>query len=690
MSLLRNVLRKNSASTNDAPSGLSQNSKESLIASTLKKSADAISLKSAGGISVHSVRSIAESVSSFASGLLNGKRVPKRRRPDVSRLGLPKWYNKDPPGPEEMLGTEKVDPTSRPYSCTHAFPLKPVDAKDGDEPYCCLVLYSYADSSATHAKYYDGTVIRGELRLTLPKPDPISSLDIWVIGSTQSVFSVNDRPVVRYHVNLWNHKEATGPLSGKLPTNRTLIFQAVRIPRLSERRRAAEARLDSTFSSLMSPFPPADVRIAERHQNPSSSSVPTSCHSGCPSFRFSEVGAFSGEVKYYMGIDVKRSGMMSFDDAWKIPFFYYQLRQPTLREPTAFPFISDREDWPYNREEIGGWTITPFGGRGRFRDETVEIEGLLGVQAPEVYAPGQTLRWSVLLWSKNIPALEAISDPACNCIDVVLLRSTMYGRDVLQPKNAARRNRNLQRVSQGRVWKTDDGPPGDDVFPLLRGPPQTSGWANRGATAEKGDEGSRQVPKSPTITSPKRSRFQDVITAGDDEDEMRDQLVGIPEEHPAGVAETEVTEADAKRSPSPVSSVEDLPDFPDMAPQEATIRLDGDIRIPVNLGPSFRYMWMGREVTFTHPEYSHISPSAPGIYAETPIWLVTGMPKSFGGEQPDRSQPGNPQDESYLRDLPIVGDAIPLGTDPLYADLGKGAYSVQERPALEAQRVVTF
>ena len=42
-----------------------------------------------------------------------------------------------------------------------------------------------------------------------------------------------------------------------------------------------------------------------------------------------------------------------------------------------FPFIPDREDWPYSREEIGGWTVTPFGGRGRFKDEMVEIEGLV-------------------------------------------------------------------------------------------------------------------------------------------------------------------------------------------------------------------------------------------------------------------------------------------------------------------------
>ena len=157
MSLLKNILKKNSANTNDVPAGLSQTSWDNLISSKLKRSADAISLKSAGGISVHSVLSIAESVVSFASTLFNGQRIPKRRRPDVSRLGLQKWYNKEPPPPEEMQGTAKVDLTGYPYTCAHAFPLRAPNAKETDEPYCCLVLYSYAEASLTHAKYYDNS-----------------------------------------------------------------------------------------------------------------------------------------------------------------------------------------------------------------------------------------------------------------------------------------------------------------------------------------------------------------------------------------------------------------------------------------------------------------------------------------------------------------------------------------------------
>lgn len=289
-----------------------------------------------------------------------------------------------------------------------------------------------------------------------------------------------------------------------------------------------------------------------------------------------------------------------------MPFFYFPLHRPIPREPTNFPYISDREDWPFKREAIGGWTITPFGARGRFKDEIVEIEGLVrsntfmlhpgtyltytssfqfGVQTPEVYSPGQTVRWSMLLWSKNIPALEAITDPKSDYIDVVLLRSTVFGRDVLQPKNAARKNRHLQRISQGRVWRTDDGPPADDIMPALRGPPKTSGWNARGSpSTDLKEEETKAAPKSP-LSPTRRSRFQEVIVAEEMEDEGQDEMT---------IAEEGADGEKTSRSPSPAPSLEDdLPDFPDIVPEDATVRLDGDVRIPAGLGPSFRYEWMG-------------------------------------------------------------------------------------------------
>jgi hypothetical protein len=177
MSLLRNVLKKNTSSTStDAPSGLSAKSRESLFSvSALRKSADAISLKSAGGISIHSVRSIAESVTSFTSQLFGGQRVPKRRRPEISRLGVPTWYNKDPPPAPEMVGTELIDFSDEPYTHAHATSWKLYDATDDDPVYCSLVLYSHAPSGAPFARYYDTCkLFQSYLILLVTRPSPCS------------------------------------------------------------------------------------------------------------------------------------------------------------------------------------------------------------------------------------------------------------------------------------------------------------------------------------------------------------------------------------------------------------------------------------------------------------------------------------------------------------------------------------
>lgn len=149
--------------TNDAPpSGLSSKSRDGLLSMSLKKSADAISVKSSGGISIHSVRSIAESVTSFTSQLFGRNRVRKRRRPEISRLGLPKWYNKDPPEPPEMPGTEKIDLVDQPYTAAHAYSFKTLDAREEDSPYCCLVLYNYAEPTAAHPRYHDGSKLTSQ------------------------------------------------------------------------------------------------------------------------------------------------------------------------------------------------------------------------------------------------------------------------------------------------------------------------------------------------------------------------------------------------------------------------------------------------------------------------------------------------------------------------------------------------
>lgn len=154
MSLLRNTLKKNTAQTESQPAdGLSDKAKKSLfsIAHGTSERGDHLSVKSSGGVTVTSVRSIAESVASFATALLGGKRVPKRRRPEVSRLGAPKWYDRDPPEAPEMPGTEKTDILQKRFTVAHAHVREQV----GDDPYLAVLLYNYAQETSRQARYYD-------------------------------------------------------------------------------------------------------------------------------------------------------------------------------------------------------------------------------------------------------------------------------------------------------------------------------------------------------------------------------------------------------------------------------------------------------------------------------------------------------------------------------------------------------
>jgi hypothetical protein len=92
---------------------------------------------------------------------------------------------------------------------------------------------------------------------------------------------------------------------------------------------------------------------------------------------FSSVGSFSGNIKYTVGVNVSREGLTAIDEEFDVDVQYLPLARPLPRVRTPFPFLSTREDWPFAREVVGGWTLTPFGGRGRLGEELVEMEGIV-------------------------------------------------------------------------------------------------------------------------------------------------------------------------------------------------------------------------------------------------------------------------------------------------------------------------
>lgn len=90
-------------------------------------------------------------------------------------------------------------------------------------------------------------------------------------------------------------------------------------------------------------------------------------------------------------------------------------------------------------------------------------------------------------------------------------------------------------------------------------------------------------------------------------------------------------------------------------------------------------------ITFTHPEYSHISPSATSIYAETPLWIVLG--KSHKGV--DQSGPldvAEDVESGYLSNLPVVGESPPDCKDAVRAAMARGGPTSKMRPIIEGPR----
>jgi hypothetical protein len=187
------------------------------------------------------------------------------------------------------------------------------------------------------------------------------------------------------------------------------------------------------------------------------------------SHEFSMTTGWIGWNGYSVGVNIKKEGS-ALNAEWTLPFDYFPRGRPLAVPPSPFPFIATREDWPLTREDVGGWTLTPFGGRGRWRGERmVEIEGLLGVQAPTVHAPGQRVRFGVLLWCMDEEVLRELSRPEAFQVD--FLRTDMFGLDVIDPHNSSRRNRHQTRIgAAGRIWPADGPVPADDapaVAPLV-------------------------------------------------------------------------------------------------------------------------------------------------------------------------------------------------------------------------------
>ncbi|KAJ7255818.1 hypothetical protein B0H12DRAFT_1112953 [Mycena haematopus] len=657
MSLLRDVLKRNQQASDTGPRGSGLSARLPLSSKRSVKTY-ASSIKSAGGATV---RSLAESMLSFYSMVtLGGTRVPKRRRPDFSRLGVPEWYAEDPPPPPLMPGTDNASPVPSLFTRGTAAVLHA--RNEGEKPWLGLIVYSHARPESVVPMYHNAAKVTGEVRLNFEKPAKVGSIDVWVTVVSDSVLDIFKPPIVAMTANLWNRQQAP------------LFIFPFEFPEL-----------------------PTDTLVI--HPNDAKQRVCSSAHTA--SYFLSKVMGFSGNIKYTVGINIVFDSFGAIDDEFDMEFQYFPLSKPLPRVKTPFPYLPTREDWPFSREVVGGWTLTPFGGRGRLGEEMVEIEGILGVQEPAVYTAGQMLEFSLLLWSTNPLALEALGQPAA--IQVGFYKSDMFALDVMTPRTSTRKNRYLEKLASGRMWRTDDGRPADDEpipdFHMVTLPdPPPAGSSPKvspvaaGSHRLKGAPSSRMKEVWAETYDDAKPNSTDAENTKPDEQLLRDvDALQLDERSNDPIFDDDgETLGGTERVPSPTPSLEDIDLETDGAPTDHFVRLDGEVRVPACSHPSFRYTHMGREyvvhLVISHPQYAHISPNATGVLAEFPVWYVFDR---FGHLPPGvaTSKAGVPQNFSAL---PITGTALPMGADAVRAPVSVGAVTQEKRPTAKFTRYFAF
>ncbi|KAJ7485786.1 hypothetical protein FB451DRAFT_1392515 [Mycena latifolia] len=503
-------------------------------------------------------------------------------------------------------------------------------------------------------------MITGEVRMVIDKPTNLGSIDVWVTVKSDSVLDLYKPPMVAMTVNVWN-RENGDPKS----TTRGVPPLKVKFPK-------------GTFVFPFE-FPPLPEDTLVKHpddmkqRNQARLPMP-------PTYHLSMLTGFSGNIKYTAGINIVFNGFNGIDDEYDMDLQYLPLCKPLPRIRTPFPYIPSREDWPFSWEVVGGWTLTPFGGRGRLSEEMVEVEGILGVQEPAVYTAGQVLEFSLLLWSKNPLALEALGQPAA--ID-----------NVLQPQTSSCKNRYLSKLTVGCMWRTDNGRPADDApipeiqMVTLPDPPPPSATPPAATLDEKQQYRVKDAP----LTALKVEDQQDAKEAQRDDDATT--LGDVDGAAPPVDGEAPPNADSTEPAPSPTPSLEDitLGELPDEVPEtDHFVRLNGEVRIPACSHPSFRYANMGREyvmhLVISHPQWAHISPNTMGVLAEFPIWYIL----NHFVHLPPGVAPGVAQTEADLAKLPITGTQILVGPDAIRAPLQVGAYTEERRPTAKFTRYYAF
>ncbi|KAF8755391.1 hypothetical protein RHS01_05288 [Rhizoctonia solani] len=378
MSLLRQALKSRASRSNlrdgqGSPSSSSSSPPPPLPAAGVgAKKSYAKSIKS-----VASVKTLAASLASFYTktvGPSGTVGTPKRRRSPRSELGKPAFASRSP----ELKLVDGVE------SCCDDM-VSGVSTVRTEDERVSLLVHHFGESGERGVIFYGGTFVSGEVRLVASKPDPIESIEVWIHLKSSCTFSEHEPSVLELRATLYRK-------SGELLPG-TYVFPF-------------------TFD----PFPESVVVRQEEKKNVTGrplARVPLP-----PSYNV-RAPHWMGRIEYEMGLVIKRRGMKP-NDYIELPLVY----RPRHRL---------KPDWPFESETIGGWSLTPFGGRGRWNgSENAEVEGLLGIPCPIAIVAGSKLRITLLLWGTASARLLIQPD----AVRMRLIRAHVMGLDALSPSRA--------------------------------------------------------------------------------------------------------------------------------------------------------------------------------------------------------------------------------------------------------------
>jgi hypothetical protein len=280
----------------------------------------------------------------------------------------------------------------------------------------------------------------------------------------------------------------------------------------------------------------------------------------------------------------------------------------------------------------------------------------LGMPAQAVVSPGQKVPFALLLWCPHASARAALTAP--EAVKVTYIRSEMFGLDVLDPHNSARKNRDTKTIGEGRVWRSGEkwenkeaeeakkvgsgklevktktkGPRMVELFSEAEEKEKEVGISTSpvGVTSEQGKQGRSHeeqssasnirdawLAKEADLTenlagdTPVRLLDNDGSPMGDHDlvHEHHDVTIrnGSADGPPLATGSAQGDNAtvnlltlpssdEDQRSHSPTPSFEDVDAEDGENEGDQTIRLDGEFVVPSHLPPSYRWMYHGMEVS---------------------------------------------------------------------------------------------